>query len=167
MISTIAYTYISDGILKGAPCFEIQLTDGVGAESTEAVDAILKIREFHAPGCKVVMLDGKFVVETQDTLYGMVKSLTDMGYSVSARSDGKMFFPWMTMLKFNSVCPEGNWLGFKVQEFIHNLPNRLQLPPEGASLFVDGPEAGVDVFLKSSPLLWRLWGSPAIYQPLT
>ena len=119
-----------------------------------------------APGCKLVMLVGKFVVETQDTLFGMVKSLTDAGFSVAARSNGKMFFPWMTMLKFNSVAPDGNWLGFKVQEFIHNIPNRLQLPPEGAALFVDGNDEEIDTFLKSSPLLWRVWGAPSMYEVL-
>jgi hypothetical protein len=165
MIESIHYTYLSDGVLKGAPCFAILLTDGVGAEEEEAIDAILKIRAFNAPGCKLVMLTGKFAVTTQDTIFSMVKSLTDAGYTVGCRSNGKLYFAWMSMLKFNSVRPVGSWLGYKVQEFIWDTGlGKPQLPPDyeqGTGLFVEGDDAAK--FIQSSPLLWRAWGKPTLY----
>ena len=165
MISHVTYTYMQDGVLKGAPCFLIHLTDGVGAEEDELINAILKIRDFKAPGCKLVFLSGKFTLESQDFIFMMIKSLTDAGYTIACRTNGKLFFSWMPMVKFNSVQPVGSWLGFKASEFIWNTGlGKPQLPPDyeqGTALFIEGDD--MLKFSQDSPLLWRFWGQPTLY----
>lgn len=162
MIENVSYQTMEDGSLKGAQHFLVEINDGVGIETAEAIDTVLKITAHKSRGCKLVIFIGKFAPENSDDLFALAKALIDAGYVIGCYCDGRVFYPWMTMANFISVNPIGPWLGFKVTEFVWfaNTEARLQLPPnpEKTNLFIIGTPEERHTFMKDSPLPWRAWG---------
>jgi hypothetical protein len=154
MIERISWENVDSGNLVGAMVYRVVVGEG----PHDIVEAIARIRS-HGVG-KLVCFAGDFTLENSDEMFTLVKSLYDMGYGIAALSNGKIYFPWFTLVTYLIVTTATAWPGFKVQELRWqraDLHACMPANPDTCNLFVeDVPERLLGFLKEHGKEKWRM-----------
>jgi hypothetical protein len=154
MIERIAYSSVDSGNLVGAMVYRVVVGEG----PHDIIEAIARIRTHGIS--KLVCFVGDFTLANSDEMFTMSKSLRDMGYSLAAFSNGKIYFPWFTLVNYLIVTTASSWPGFKVQELRWEQASMepcLPANPDTCNLFVeDKLESLLDFVKRHKQHNWRM-----------
>ena len=133
-INELKFGTITSGASTGLLALQVEFT-GMQPTEEDVVNLAHEIMHYKMGPFKNVMLSGKYYTKHPEYMFTLTQALKNHGYLLQATIDGKIYYPWLSHVKWLIVeLQDPVWVGFSCNELRVDFSQDLIEPVESPDM---------------------------------